>query len=753
MKKFLFLTILFGFLQFNSAFAVNTLFGDTLVSNTGVQITVPIRVIDFQNIISVQGTLNFDTSVVKLDTVLQFGFPSMSIADFGLLNRANGELTYSWLDNSLQGPNLSDSSILFALRFNVVGALGSFSNISFSNIPTMLEVADSNFTVLPTVYFNGRVEVQAPILNTITTSSLQMTSYCQGSNLNVAFIATGTYGGSNVFMAQLSDASGSFASPVNIGVSPGPSPIMAQIPVGTPSGIGYRIRVVASTPLTIGTNNGVDFTIHALPNVTLANFTSVALNDPTFALSGGMPLGGSYSGPGVTFGMFDPTAAGLGTHTIVYSFTDVNGCNNTASNTITVNPPAGQSIFITSISKLTFCEGDSITVQFTANGTYNSNNTFFLQLSNASGSFATPFAIGSLPGRFSGTIATTIPPLIGGGTGYRVRVIAISPSVIGIDNGTNLTIHANPNVVVLPQPDVCLNTPIFPLTVGRPVGGTYSGTGITNGLFDASAAGLGVFNINYFYVDSNGCSGAALGNIRVNAAPNVSFNALNDVCENDADFPLSGGNPSGGTYSGNGVDASGNFQPSVAGAGTFILTYTYQDAAGCSNSANQTIRVNAKPSTPTISRVGVDLQSSSSSGNQWLFNHVSIAGATNQIYTPAQNGLHQVFVTNSNNCVSDTSLDFNVTWSSIEALEKSIGFKVYPNPSNSIFNLEFQLQHNSETTVRVLNTLGQIVFEQEVSQAENVQNIPIDLNGFAKGIYTLELVWDENSIQKSLILK
>ncbi|MFT6096236.1 MAG: hypothetical protein ACJAVQ_001141, partial [Nonlabens sp.] len=48
-------------------------------------------------------------------------------------------------------------------------------------------------------------------------------------------------------------------------------------------------------------------------------------------------LNGAYSGPGVTDdgnGMtysFDPLAAGVGTHTITYTFTDANGCSNTAS--------------------------------------------------------------------------------------------------------------------------------------------------------------------------------------------------------------------------------------------------------------------------------------------------------------------------------------------------------------------------------------------------------------------------------------
>ena len=50
---------------------------------------------------------------------------------------------------------------------------------------------------------------------------------------------------------------------------------------------------------------------------------------PAFTLSGGLPVGGTYSGTGVSNGVFTPATAGLGNHFITYSFTDVNsGCTD-----------------------------------------------------------------------------------------------------------------------------------------------------------------------------------------------------------------------------------------------------------------------------------------------------------------------------------------------------------------------------------------------------------------------------------------
>ena len=78
-----------------------------------------------------------------------------------------------------------------------------------------------------------------------------------------------------------------------------------------------------------------------LPVVTLLPFNNVSINTPPFPLTGGSPSGGTYSGPGVSNGIFDPAAACLGTHTITYTYTDLNFCTNFAENTITVTLTTG----------------------------------------------------------------------------------------------------------------------------------------------------------------------------------------------------------------------------------------------------------------------------------------------------------------------------------------------------------------------------------------------------------------------------
>lgn len=82
-------------------------------------------------------------------------------------------------------------------------------------------------------------------------------------------------------------------------------------------------------------------TVNASPPTTLEPFDDVCLTWPAFELTGGLPEGGTYTGTGVSDGWFDPGAAGIGIHTISYSFTGSNGCEKSAQEDIYVDPCTG----------------------------------------------------------------------------------------------------------------------------------------------------------------------------------------------------------------------------------------------------------------------------------------------------------------------------------------------------------------------------------------------------------------------------
>ena len=84
--------------------------------------------------------------------------------------------------------------------------------------------------------------------------------------------------------------------------------------------------------------DSVTIIVNPLPNVTLSNFSSVCIDAGSVALSGGSPAGGTYSGNGVAGNSFTPSTAGVGTHSITYSYTDANGCSSSALSNLVVNP-------------------------------------------------------------------------------------------------------------------------------------------------------------------------------------------------------------------------------------------------------------------------------------------------------------------------------------------------------------------------------------------------------------------------------
>ncbi len=109
------------------------------------------------------------------------------------------------------------------------------------------------------------------VANSITTSPIIGSPFNPGAAVSVPYTITGTFNSGNIFTAQLSDALGSFASPATIGTLPSivAGTIIANpgvIPIGTPAGTGYRIRVISNNPAITGTDNGVNLTVNVPSN-------------------------------------------------------------------------------------------------------------------------------------------------------------------------------------------------------------------------------------------------------------------------------------------------------------------------------------------------------------------------------------------------------------------------------------------------------------------------------------------------------
>ena len=118
---------------------------------------------------------------------------------------------------------------------------------------------------------------------------------CEKTSISVPFSVSGNFVAGNIFTAQLSDNLGSFTNSLSIGSIAGISSgsILCRIPSGI-SGNGYRIRIVSSSPVYNGNNNGSNISIHSLPNPYINGSFSVCQASGTVVYSVPMVSGHQY---------------------------------------------------------------------------------------------------------------------------------------------------------------------------------------------------------------------------------------------------------------------------------------------------------------------------------------------------------------------------------------------------------------------------------------------------------------------------
>ncbi len=182
-----------------------------------------------------------------------------------------------------------------------------------------------------------------------------------------------------------------------------------------------------------------------------------------------------------------------------------------------------------------------------------------------------------------------------------------------------------------------------------------------------------------------------------------------------------------------------------------IITCVLTSNATCANpatatSAGTTMTVNTIPATPTITQNGSVLTSSAASGNQWYFNGVAIPGENNQSITITQNGDYTVDET-TNGCTTSLSAATTILNVGINQLNGSLGFSIYPNPSDGIFNISFYANSKSDYKVELINSLGQLIFKELLSNYSGQYSKRINISEYGKGIYTISLMNTNNENQ------
>ncbi len=170
----------------------------------------------------------------------------------------------------------------------------------------------------------------------------------------------------------------------------------------TPAAPGnYYVEARNATNSCISTSRAqITLIENALPIVSFNDPADVCADAGTVDLTAfASPVGGTFTGTGVSGNSFDPAAAGTGTHDLTYVFTDGNGCTGSDTAVITVN-----ALLVHIGTETTSCalDGRSYVLSVELNGT-----APFIATGNGA------------PGAFRGNTWTSAP--IPAGTAYNVN--------------------------------------------------------------------------------------------------------------------------------------------------------------------------------------------------------------------------------------------------------------------------------------------------------------------------------------------
>ena len=453
-----------------------------------------------------------------------------------------------------------------------------------------------------------------------------------------------------------------------------PAPASMAITLGTISNGGF------SNPITLSAIAGVPGgtnVIFGTNPVTPGNSSVVTLNNTNTLAPGSYVI------------TIQGVASGATTQTRALTYT-INAGSGPA---ITAQPP-----------NRSICTGTNTTFTITSA----TATGFQWQLSTDGGTIYNSISNG---GVYSGATTATLT-ITGATTGmnnYRYRCISSVQCGSTTSNAGILTVNANVTAGTV--------SGTSPLCIGQTNTYTSNGTGggawsstapsvasvhPSTGLVTALAAGT----TNITYTVSSGC-GSPVSSIKAltaNALPVVSCPANSSVCISTAAFSLSGGSPTGGTYSGTGV-SGGQFDPVIAGVGTHTITYSYTNpSTNCSNSCTYTITVNPLP---VITLIGPAFACLNSPGNvyttetgmtNYIWNvtngTITAGGTTNSSSATVTWGAAGPFsisvnYTNVNGCTATSPQLLNVSYCTTEYIRGSVQKNIDPTKIDIVFRPNF----------------------------------------------------------------
>jgi hypothetical protein len=205
---------------------------------------------------------------------------------------------------------------------NVGGNSPSYSYVPLNNdVVTVVLTSNASCTSGNPATSNAVTMLVNPLLPVSVSILASANNVCAGTQ--VSFTASPVNGGSNPTYQWKVNGN-------NVG---GNSPSYSYVPLNNDVVTVVLTSNASCTSGNPATSNAVTMLVNPLPQVSWENFEpdTLCVFWESVQLTGGLPLGGNYSGTGVTDNYFSPSLAGYGAHTLFYTFINEFNCSANAS--------------------------------------------------------------------------------------------------------------------------------------------------------------------------------------------------------------------------------------------------------------------------------------------------------------------------------------------------------------------------------------------------------------------------------------
>jgi gliding motility-associated-like protein len=122
---------------------------------------VPITVQNFEDIVGMSFTFNYDATHLSFNQVtnLTTNLPGFTVAA-NIGQPSDGFVTVNWFENSLTPASLPNNEVLFEVCFTALGVDGSCSDLEFTSDIAAIEFSDANENVIPAFFEEGTICIE-----------------------------------------------------------------------------------------------------------------------------------------------------------------------------------------------------------------------------------------------------------------------------------------------------------------------------------------------------------------------------------------------------------------------------------------------------------------------------------------------------------------------------------------------------------------------------------------------------------------